>query len=153
METTTLRRRPQCEPGGVYSSIEALRDDVGLFRWTHLPNRLADSNEDRCARRTRRRTVESQQGRDELILEATTRTALRKGDWVLIPPYKGPAVNTSVKIELGNSDDFQLYNLKEDISQKNNLASSNKEKLDEMIATFKKIRGDTYNDTEALELK
>ena len=29
---------------------------------------------------------DSYQGRDDLILEATTRTALRKGAWVLIPP-------------------------------------------------------------------
>jgi arylsulfatase A-like enzyme len=28
----------------------------------------------------------SQQGREELILEASSRTALRKGDWVMIPP-------------------------------------------------------------------
>ena len=35
----------------------------------------------------------SQQGRKELVLEDTSRTALRKGDWVMIPPYKGPAVS------------------------------------------------------------
>lgn len=57
----------------------------------------------------------SQQGREELILEASSRTALRKGDWVMIPPYKGAAVQTQVNIELGNSREFQLYNLKEDI--------------------------------------
>ena len=45
----------------------------------------------------------SEKGREELIIEATTRTALRKGDWVLIPPYKGAAVNKLVDIELGNS--------------------------------------------------
>jgi arylsulfatase A-like enzyme len=95
----------------------------------------------------------SQQGRDELVLEATTRTALRKGDWVLIPPYKGPARNDNVKIELGNSSEFQLYNLKDDLGEQNNLAETNKEKLEEMMARFKQIRGNAYNDTEALELK
>jgi arylsulfatase A-like enzyme len=35
----------------------------------------------------------SDQGRDELVIEATSRTAFKKGDWVMIPPYKGPAVN------------------------------------------------------------
>ena len=64
----------------------------------------------------------SDQGREELILEATTRTALRKGDWVLIPPYKGPALNKMVNIELGNSPEYLLYNLKDDIGQQNNLA-------------------------------
>lgn len=95
----------------------------------------------------------SKNGREELILEATTRTAMRKGDWVLIPPYKGPAINKWVKIELGNSMDYQLYNLKEDIGQQNNLAESNKIKLDEMIASFEKIRGTDYGKIENLELK
>jgi arylsulfatase A-like enzyme len=95
----------------------------------------------------------SNQGRDELVLEATTRTALRKGDWVLIPPYKGPPRNEQVNIELGNADTFQLYNIKEDVSQINNLAKANPEKLQEMIAAFQKIRGVSYDKIEALELK
>lgn len=33
----------------------------------------------------------SEEGRDELVLEATTRTAFRKGDWTMIPPYKDAA--------------------------------------------------------------
>lgn len=95
----------------------------------------------------------SQSGREELILEATSRTALRKGDWVMIPPYKGPAVNTSVNIELGNSPGYQLYNLKDDIGQKNNLAQAEPEKLKEMRTTFETIRGTGYEHIEQLELK
>lgn len=93
------------------------------------------------------------QGREELILEATTRTAFRKGDWVLIPPYKGPAKSTTVNIELGNSDEYSLYNLREDLGQQENLAESNPEKLQEMIASFEEIRGKDYNKVEKLELK
>ena len=95
----------------------------------------------------------SQQGREELVLEATSRTALRKGDWVLIPPYKGPAKQTQVNIELGNSKEFQLYNLKEDIGQQNNLAKSEPEKLQELIKTFENIRGTKFQEVEQLELK
>lgn len=95
----------------------------------------------------------SQRGREELILEATTRTAMRKGDWVLIPPYKGPAISKFVNIEIGNAADFQLYNLKEDIGEQNNLATTNKEKLAKMIASFEKIRGTDYGKIEQLELK
>lgn len=95
----------------------------------------------------------SQQGRNELVLEATTRTALRKGDWIMIPPYKGPAINKQVNIELGNSDQIQLYNLKEDIGQQKNLAEANPEKLQEMIAAFEKIRGEGFQSIEKLELK
>jgi arylsulfatase A-like enzyme len=71
----------------------------------------------------------------------------------MIPPYKGPAVNESVNIELGNADEYQLYNLNEDIGQLNNLAATEKDKLEEMIFAFEQIRGSGYHETEALELK
>ena len=96
---------------------------------------------------------ENKIGREELIIEATTRTAIRKGNWIMIPPYKGPAINKFVNIELGNSDKYQLYNLKEDIGQENNLADSNTDKLNEMIATFEAVRGTDYSNIEKLELK
>ena len=95
----------------------------------------------------------SQEGREELILEATTRTALRKGDWVLIPPYKGPAINKYVNIELGNLPDFGLYHLKEDLGQQENVAAKHPEKLAEMKATFEAIRGMEFSEVEQLELK
>lgn len=95
----------------------------------------------------------STEGREALVLEATSRTALRKGDWVMIPPYPGPPVNKQVKIELGNSPEYKLYNLGDDIGQQHNLADTHKEKLQEMIAYFEKVRGEGYSETEALELK
>jgi arylsulfatase A-like enzyme len=93
-----------------------------------------------------------QAGRDALVLEATSRTALRKGDWVMIPPYSGPAVSEHVNIELGNDKNYQLYHLQNDLGQLTNLAESNPEKLDEMIAVFKEIRGNA-GEAEPLELK
>ena len=95
----------------------------------------------------------SDQGRDELVVEATSRTAFKKGEWVMIPPYKGPSVNEKVQIELGNYSDFQLYNLAKDIGQKNNLADSLPKKLQEMLTAFDAIRGDGYGETKKLELK
>ncbi|MCB0631041.1 MAG: arylsulfatase [Saprospiraceae bacterium] len=96
---------------------------------------------------------ESDQGRDELVLEATTRTALRQGDWLMIPPYKGPAVNQPVNIETGNADVFQLYYLKDDIGQQKNLADVQPEKLEEMKQRFLEIRGEGFQNVEQLELK
>ncbi|NND31809.1 MAG: arylsulfatase [Saprospiraceae bacterium] len=95
----------------------------------------------------------SNHGREELVLEATSRTAFRKGDWVLIPAYDGPAVNKQVNIELGNAKEAMLFNLREDISQQHNLATTNAAKLSEMIQSFEKIRGQDYKDVEDLELK
>ncbi len=95
----------------------------------------------------------SQQGREEFVLEATSRTAYRKGDWAMIPPYNGPEVQESVAIELGNLKEYQLYNLKDDPSQQTNLAESNPEKLAEMISGFEAIRGENNRQIQQLELK
>jgi len=95
----------------------------------------------------------SQKGREAFVLEATSRTALRQGDWVMIPPYKGAARNKFVNIELGNDKEYQLYNLKDDIGEQNNLAETHKEKLEEMISVFMKIRGEGFSNTSKLELK
>lgn len=83
----------------------------------------------------------SDQGRSQLILEATGRTALRSGDWVLIPPYRGPAIARNVNIELGNAPEYQLYNLSEDPGQQKDLASGEADILMEMIAAYEEILG------------
>lgn len=95
----------------------------------------------------------SNQGREELVLEASSRTALRKGNWVIIPPYPGPAVSQSVNIELGNSSEYQLYNLAKELGQQQNLAAKNPEKLKEMMDAYAKIKGDDLQDIQPLELK
>lgn len=83
----------------------------------------------------------SQKGRDDLIIEASGKTALRHGDWLMIPPYNGQSYKENVGIELGISEDFQLYNLKEDIIQQHNLAKEQPLKLKECIAIYQDLRG------------
>ncbi|SDL32398.1 sulfatase family protein [Kriegella aquimaris] len=92
-------------------------------------------------------------GREEMVLEATSRTAFRKGDWAMIPPYKGAAINKSVNIELGNDSEYQLYNLKEDLGQTKNLAKENPQKLQEMVNAYEAIRGKSDSEIKELELK
>lgn len=83
----------------------------------------------------------SGKGRENLILEATGKTALRHGDWVYIPAYKGQNFREKVGIEVGNFPFEQLYNVTEDKNQQKNLAESNPEKLAEMKTIFEKLRG------------
>ena len=71
----------------------------------------------------------------------------------MIPQYKGPEVSKNVNIELGNSLNFMLYNLKEDPSQKNNLSVINEDKLKEMISSFIEIRGKNFSNIEDLILE
>jgi arylsulfatase A-like enzyme len=92
-------------------------------------------------------------GREELILEATGRTALRKGDWVMIPPYKGPSLIENVHIENGNAPDYQLYHLKEDIGEQDNQAQSQPDKLKALIDRYQEIRGETGEVRGEVELK
>jgi len=82
----------------------------------------------------------SDKGRDAMVFEATGRMGYRKGDWVMIPPHRGPAVNW-VDLDTGNSLKIQLYNIKEDPGQKNNVADKYPEKLDEMIKEYESITG------------
>ena len=47
---------------------------------------------------------------------------------------------------------ISLYNFKEDISQQNNLAESNPNKLKELIDVFETLRGKGFAKIEQLEL-
>ncbi len=96
---------------------------------------------------------ESKDGREELVLEATSRTAYRKGDWAMIPPYEGSARNPMVDIELGNREEYQLYNLKIDIGQQTNLAKTHPEKLREMIKSYNVILDGEKPKTQKLHLE
>jgi len=88
----------------------------------------------------------SEIGRDDIVLEGSgEKVAFRKGDWVLIPPYKGPALDNDVNIELGNSPDYQLYNIKEDPGQRTNLYSSFKCKADELTAGLSSVKNKNYS--------
>ncbi len=94
----------------------------------------------------------SKKGRESLVIEANTKTAFRKGNWLMIPPYSGDAILQEVNIEVGNSTEYQLYNLKEDVGQKCNLAKSQPKILSQMIKDFELVRGD-YKNVEKIELK
>ena len=86
----------------------------------------------------------SKKGRDQLIIEATGKTALRSGDWLYIPAYDGKNFREEVGIEVGNFPFEQLYNLAKDNSQQNNLANSYPEKRNEMKTLYEKLRGKDY---------
>jgi hypothetical protein len=67
--------------------------------------------------------------------------SITSGNWKYIEPRNGPAVQGLTNIETGNSREPQLYDLKADIGEKNNLASKYPEKVKELAELLKKIRG------------
>jgi len=82
----------------------------------------------------------SEQGRDNLILEASGKLLFRQGDWIMIPPHKGrKIINKWVRNETGNDENYQLYNIVEDPSQQTNLAEKHPEKVQEMVKTMRSI--------------
>ncbi|MEN6425478.1 MAG: arylsulfatase [Phycisphaerales bacterium] len=81
----------------------------------------------------------SQTGRDHLIEHAGT-LSLIQGDWKYIEPSKGARFNKSTNTELGNDPEPQLYNLRDDLGEKANLADRHPEKAKEMAALLQEIR-------------
>lgn len=95
----------------------------------------------------------SDQGREELILEANGKMAYRSGDWILIPPYSGPETNLTGN-ELGNLPEGGLFNIRKDLGQQQNLLSTDRAKYDQMMSRFLEITKEYYNpETEEIELK
>lgn len=76
-------------------------------------------------------TGEDKKGRD-YVIEASGSLSISDGEWKYITPNKGPAYNKLTNTELGNSEDEQLYNLHEDVGEKQNVAEKYPDKVKEM---------------------
>ncbi len=97
---------------------------------------------------------ESEQGRNQLVLEATVRLAFRQDNYILIPAYKGNALNKSVNIETGIAAEPQLYDIEKDPGQRENLAQTQPERLTAMKSAMQEAVGDNFTvNTAELELK
>lgn len=82
-------------------------------------------------------TGKMSQGRDYIIEQAGS-LSVSTAEWKYISPSNGGAYNALTNTELGNDKDPQLYNLKQDIGEKKNLASENPEKVNELKSVLEK---------------
>ena len=73
--------------------------------------------------------------RENLIIEAQGRLGYRSGDWIMMPPYKGSERNLTGN-ELGNLDEFSLFDVKSDKGQKSNVAGRHPELLERLKQEF-----------------
>ena len=78
--------------------------------------------------------------RKDFVIEATSRLAYRLGDWVYVPPHKGPKVAALTGIELGNDATPALYRIDGEARQTDNLAKKHPKKLAEMQAAFERAK-------------
>lgn len=76
----------------------------------------------------------------EWLVEHSGRLTIIKGDWKYIEPGQGPKIQVNTNTETGNDPMPQLYNLKNDIGEKNNLAEKYPEMVNELSELLKKIR-------------
>ena len=81
----------------------------------------------------------SKTGRKSLV-EQGQGLALIKGKWKYIEPSDGPAIMLSKNIELGNNPAPQLYNLKNDIGERNNIATKYPTIVKEMAKLLESIK-------------
>lgn len=82
---------------------------------------------------------DAQVGREHLVEHAGVLSLIR-GDWKYIEPGRGPKVNANTNTELGNDPQPQLYNLKDDLGEKHNVAAGHPELVREMAGLLRKIR-------------
>jgi len=83
----------------------------------------------------------SSTGRDHLVEHARV-LSLIQGDWKYIEPGTGAKINRNVNIETGVSPLPQLYYLRYDLGEQQNLAQTHPDRAKAMAALLKKIRED-----------
>lgn len=72
-------------------------------------------------------------GRDYIVEQAGA-LSFTTGEWKYIAPSNGPAYGKLTNTEYGNSKEPQLYKIKKDRGEKNNVASKYPEKVEELKA-------------------
>jgi arylsulfatase A-like enzyme len=80
-------------------------------------------------------------GREWLIEQsASGKLSLIRGEWKYIEPGPGVKLQVNTNTETGNDPNPQLYNLRSDIGEKNNVAGDNPAIVNELTELLKKIR-------------
>lgn len=150
--------------GGKYSKFDAGTRVPTLARWPHIikPNKVSDAligQNDLIASMAKligqsipSNTApdsqnllnvllgKSQEGRSSLVEQGMMGLAVIQGDWKYIPPHPGMATMKDKNMETGNAAVPQLYNIKTDNGEKNNLASKYPEKVKELSQLLEKIQ-------------
>jgi len=81
----------------------------------------------------------SKSGRKHLVLQAGS-LSLREGNWKYIEPGRGARMSVQTNTELGNDPAPQLYDLSRDLSEKENLAAREPDRVANMSALLNQIK-------------
>jgi arylsulfatase A-like enzyme len=84
----------------------------------------------------------SNKSRENVIEQSINNTlSIIVGEWKYIEPSNGGAINKNTNTELGNLKTAQLYNLKTDPGEKNNIAEKEIERTRELKELLEKVKG------------
>jgi arylsulfatase A-like enzyme len=83
------------------------------------------------------------------IIEHASRLTIIKGDWKFIEPGPGVKLMINTNTETGNDSQPQLYNMKSDIGERNNVAAQNPLIVKELTELLNKIK-ETDNSRELI---
>jgi arylsulfatase A-like enzyme len=81
----------------------------------------------------------SKAGRDQLV-EHANGLGLRKGNWKFIPAGKGQRISRNTNTETGVAPEPQLYDLRSDPGETNNVAAAHGELVETLASELQKIR-------------
>ena len=70
------------------------------------------------------------------------RLSIIKGQWKFIEPGPGPKIQVNTNTETGNDTVPQLYNLRNDLGEKTNIATENPVIVKELTDLIQKFRDD-----------
>lgn len=136
-------------PGAVEPGVSpALVSHIDLFA---TMARLLDAEPPRGAGPDSRDALEAWTGRDTTgrtyVIEAAGTLSAYDGEWKYIAPSGGPAYQRQTDIELGNSPGEQLYNLREDLGERHNVAAERPDVVERLRGVIVAERGAADRDS------
>ncbi len=127
------------EPGvsdNLLCQVDLLASFAGMLK-VNLPAGAAPDSENQLNAWLNR----GGKGREYLVLQnVQNNLSIENGFWKYIYPGKGPAYSAATNTEFGNLERDQLYNLSEDVGEKNNVAVKNPEVVKRLRGKLEEIR-------------
>ena len=124
-----------CKQQGLFSQIDVFASLAEIMEMPLAKGVAPDSHA-----RSQALIGKEQSDREYVVEQNLNNTlAIIQGEWKYLQPSDKPALEFWTKTELGNAPEPQLYNLRKDPTEKENVASQNPEKVKELATLLDKV--------------
>ena len=124
-----------CKQQGLFSQIDVFASLAEIMEMPLAKGVAPDSHA-----RSQALIGKDQSDREYVVEQNLNNTlAIIQGEWKYLQPSDKPALEFWTKTELGNAPEPQLYNLRKDPTEKENVASQNPEKVKELATLLDKV--------------